>query len=132
MNMNKKFLKHYMETEPEGTSKKYIFLVDNQDIAMNIVMSGYQALYLGQEDDEYYFSVNSFIEDMRSISLQDLNKRSYAIGMYGKLLNACADIPCKAMNTTDVLKKAVGEDTYFMIFHNDSNHAVAIFLGTSF
>jgi hypothetical protein len=38
-----------METEPEGTSKKYIFLVDNQDIAMNIVMSGYQALYLGQE-----------------------------------------------------------------------------------
>ena len=53
MNMNKKFLKHYMETEPEGTSKKYIFLVDNQDIAMNIVMSGYQALYLGQEDDEY-------------------------------------------------------------------------------
>ena len=52
--MNKKFLKHYMETEPEGTSKKYIFLVDNQDIAMNIVMSGYQALYLGQEDDGYY------------------------------------------------------------------------------
>ena len=67
--MNKKFLKHYMETEPEGTSKKYIFLVDNQDIAMNIVMSGYQALYLGQEDDEYYFSVNSFIEDMRSIGI---------------------------------------------------------------
>ena len=55
--MNKKFLKYYMETEPEGTSKKYIFLVDNQDIAMNIVMSGYQALYLGQEDDGYYFSV---------------------------------------------------------------------------
>ena len=419
--MNKKFLKHYMETEPEGTSKKYIFLVDNQDIAMNIVMSGYQALYLGQEDDGYYFSVNSFIEDMRSIqfhgtcqsvyhyvaacttkwmndrilefckesgldgkagwqlfkekeylgkldnqpevgktleqfilrferepkndpelsrfhkfdskgkvtgvrdmeivdyivdnvnffvrgeipyyyehgvfiedtkgvklkyriqkliyrdqvnsstiqrvynllitqpqiyrnsyelnkqpahwinfrnayydvlsgeliehdpkyltinqipfpyypedrekvlegganirkyldssipdkieqqmfweyfgycmttdtqfqkflmlkgnggtgksvavaliqhvignentssiSLQDLNKRFYATGMYGKLLNACADIPCKAMNTTGVLKKAVGEDMYFMIFHNDGNHAVAIFLGTSF
>ena len=59
--MNKKFLKHYMETEPEGTSKRYIFLVDNQDIAMNIVMSGYQALYLGQEDDGYYFSVNSFV-----------------------------------------------------------------------
>lgn len=70
--MNKKFLKHYMETEPEGTSKKYIFLVDNQDIAMNIVMSGYQALYLGQEDDGYYFSVNSFIEDMRSINQQDV------------------------------------------------------------
>ena len=56
-----------METEPEGTSKKYIFLVDNQDIAMNIVMSGYQALYLVQEDDGYYFSADSFIEEMRAI-----------------------------------------------------------------
>ena len=71
-------------------------------------------------------------ENTSSISLQDLNKRFYATGMYGKLLNACADIPCKAMNTTGVLKKAVGEDMYFMIFHNDGNHAVAIFLGTSF
>ena len=50
-------------------------------------------------------------ENTSSISLQDLNKRFYATGMYGKLLNACADIPCKAMDTTDVLKKAVGEDT---------------------
>ena len=50
-------------------------------------------------------------ENTSSISLQDLNKRFYATGMYGKLLNICADIPCKAMDTTDVLKKAVGEDT---------------------
>ena len=52
--MNKKFLKHYMETNPEGTAQTYIFLVDNQDIALNIVMSGYQALCLVQEDDGYY------------------------------------------------------------------------------
>ena len=51
--MNKKFLKHYMETNPEGTAQTYIFLVDNQDIALNIVMSGYQALCLVQEDDGY-------------------------------------------------------------------------------
>ena len=50
---------------------------------------------------------------MSSISLQDLNKRFYATGMYGKLLNACADIPCKAMENTDVLKKAVGEVRLF-------------------
>ena len=31
-----------METNPEGTVQTYIFLVDNQDIALNIVMSGYQ------------------------------------------------------------------------------------------
>ena len=59
--MNKKFLKHYMETNPEGTVQTYIFLVDNQDIALNIVMSGYQALCLVQEDDGYYFSADSFI-----------------------------------------------------------------------
>ncbi len=75
--MNKKFLKHYMETEPEGTAKKYIFLIDNQDIAMNIVMSGYQALYLGQEDDEYYFSVDSFIEEMRSIQFHGTCQSAY-------------------------------------------------------
>ena len=58
--MNKKFLKHYMETNPEGTAQTYIFLVDNQDIALNIVMSGYQALCLAQEDDGYYFSADSW------------------------------------------------------------------------
>ena len=65
--MNKKFLKHYMEINPEGTAQTYIFLVDNQDIALNIVMSGYQALCLVQEDDGYYFSADSFIEEMRAI-----------------------------------------------------------------
>lgn len=59
--MNKKFLKHYMETNPEGTAQTYIFLVDNQDIALNIVMSGYQALCLVQEDDGYYFSADSWV-----------------------------------------------------------------------
>ena len=56
-----------METNPEGTVQTYIFLVDNQDIAPNIVMSGYQALCLVQEDDGYYFSADSFIEEMRAI-----------------------------------------------------------------
>ena len=59
---------------------------------------------------------------MSSISLQDLNKRFYATGMYGKLLNACADIPCKAMENTDVLKKAVGEDT--LIYEKKGQDAI--------
>ena len=67
ISLNKKFLKHYMETNPEGTAQTYIFLVDNQDIALNIVMSGYQALCLVQEDDGYYFSADSFIEEMRAM-----------------------------------------------------------------
>lgn len=50
-------------------------------------------------------------ENYSSISLQDLNKRFYATGLFGKQLNACADIPCTAMQNVDILKKAVGEDT---------------------
>lgn len=50
-------------------------------------------------------------ENCSSISLQDLNKRFYATGLFGKQLNACADIPCTAMQSVDIIKKAVGEDT---------------------
>lgn len=51
------------------------------------------------------------LENCSSISLQDLNKRFYATGLFGKQLNACADIPCTAMQSVDIIKKAVGEDT---------------------
>lgn len=46
-----------------------------------------------------------------SMSLQNLNQRFYPTGLFGKLLNACADIPSTAMENVDVIKKAVGEDT---------------------
>lgn len=51
------------------------------------------------------------INNCSSISLQDLNRRFYATGLFGKLLNGCGDIPCKALDSIDVLKKAVGEDS---------------------
>ena len=66
-----------METNPEGTAQTYIFLMDNQDIALNIVMSGYQALCLVQEDDGYYFSADSFIEEMRSIQFTGSCQSAY-------------------------------------------------------
>ena len=50
-------------------------------------------------------------ENCVSISLQNLNKRFYPTSLFGKLLNACADIPSTAMQNIDNLKKAVGEDT---------------------
>lgn len=34
--MNKLFLGQYMKTEPTSTDKKYLFLVDSQDIAFAI------------------------------------------------------------------------------------------------
>ena len=143
--MNKKFLKHYMETNPEGTAQTYIFLVEN--------IKKYLASSLPNKEEQQTFRFHHFltlkgnggtgksvavsliqhvvgITNMSSISLQDLNKRFYATGMYGKLLNACADIPCKAMENTDVLKKAVGEDTLIyekkgqdaIHFHSYANH----------
>ena len=51
------------------------------------------------------------VRNCSSISLQDMNKRFYATGLFGKLLNACGDIPCRALDSIDVLKKAVGEDS---------------------
>ena len=46
-----------------------------------------------------------------SMSLQNLNQRFYPTGLFGKLLNACADIPSTAMESVDIIKKAVVEDT---------------------
>ena len=45
------------------------------------------------------------------MSLQNLNQRFHPTGLFGKLLNACADIPSTAMESVDIIKKAVGEDT---------------------
>ena len=60
-----------------GTAKNYIFLVDNQDIAMNIVMFGYQALYLGQQEEEGYYSIDGFVDEMRSMQFQGSCQSSY-------------------------------------------------------
>lgn len=51
------------------------------------------------------------LRNCASISLQDLNRRFYPTGLFCKLLNACADISSKAMESVDTIKKAVGEDT---------------------
>lgn len=52
-------------------------------------------------------------ENTSSISLQQLNERFYPYMLLGKLLNACADIPSKAMEAVDGIKKATGEDSLF-------------------
>jgi P4 family phage/plasmid primase-like protien len=46
-----------------------------------------------------------------SISLQDLSKRFYPAELYGKILNACADIKGGVLDDISNLKKASGEDT---------------------
>lgn len=50
-------------------------------------------------------------ENISNLSLQDLNERFSATNLFGKILNSCADIPSKAMEQVDVIKKITGEDT---------------------
>lgn len=49
-------------------------------------------------------------ENISNLSLQDLNERFNATNLFGKILNSCADIPSKAMEQVDIIKKITGED----------------------
>lgn len=49
-------------------------------------------------------------ENVSSITLQDLNERFMPTELLGKLLNACADLPKKALDQVDAIKRIVGED----------------------
>lgn len=74
--LNKHFLKHYMTTEPQTMEQKYIFLVDNENLAMNIVASEYQAIALISGGEAYY-SVYSFIEYMEEIAFAGTYRSDY-------------------------------------------------------
>lgn len=52
-------------------------------------------------------------ENRSNISMQQLNERFYPAMLLGKTLNACADIPSRAMEAVDGIKKATGEDSLF-------------------
>ncbi len=41
--MNKNFLEHYMKTKPETMKQKYLFLVDDQELAFAVIAAGYYA-----------------------------------------------------------------------------------------
>ena len=49
-------------------------------------------------------------DNCSGVSLQDLNERFFPSMLYGKLVNACADISSEAMRQVDNIKKATGED----------------------
>ena len=49
-------------------------------------------------------------ENCSPLSIQDLTQRFYPSELYGKLLNACADIKAGTLNDVSNLKKATGED----------------------
>ncbi len=49
-------------------------------------------------------------ENVSCITLQDLNERFTPTELLGKLLNACADLPKKALEQVDAIKRITGED----------------------
>ena len=49
-------------------------------------------------------------ENVCSITIQDLNERFTPTELLGKLLNACADLPKKALDQVDAIKRITGED----------------------
>lgn len=49
-------------------------------------------------------------ENASCITLQDLNERFTPTELLGKLLNACADLPKKALDQVDAIKRITGED----------------------
>lgn len=49
-------------------------------------------------------------ENVSCITLQDLQERFTPTELLGKLLNACADLPRKALEQVDAIKRITGED----------------------
>lgn len=74
--MNKNFLEHYMKTKPETLEQKYLFLVDDQDMAFAIISAGYPAITLMNGQDAYH-SVDSFIEYMDEIACTGTYQMDY-------------------------------------------------------
>ena len=74
--LNKIFLEHYMKTKPETNEQKYLFLVDNQDMAFAIISAGYPAITLMNGQDAYH-TVDSFIEYMDEIACTGTYQMDY-------------------------------------------------------
>ena len=94
-----------------------VFELDNEFHEAILDLVSFKRLKKAWEDLNYGNIVTGYNMEIDS---EQVIKRQYLI--HGKLLNACADIPCKAMENTDVLKKAVGEDT--LIYEKKGQDAI--------
>ena len=74
--MNKLFLEQYTRTEATSTDKKYLFLVDSQDIAFAIISAGHCAVLLSSES-EYYYGLESFLGYTDEISMTGTYQMDY-------------------------------------------------------
>lgn len=86
--MNKNFLEHYMKTKPETDEQKYIFLVDNQDLAFSLIGAGFLTVALLPAEDGYH-SLESFAAYMEEIAYAGTYQMDYCYvtACYGKKYN---------------------------------------------
>ena len=62
--MNKKIVKAWIKENPPTVSASYLFIVDNQDIALNILSVDMRCILL-EHGNEFLFSVEELIDFLR-------------------------------------------------------------------
>lgn len=75
--MNKPFFLHYMENEPTNAKEKYIFIVDNEEIAQSIILAGFKSVFLANEDSEYQYSIDTFLSYLDEIAYKGKCRTDY-------------------------------------------------------
>ncbi len=99
--MNKNFLEHYMKTKPETLEQRYLFLMDDQELAFAVIAAGYYAVALLPERDGYY-DLESFITYMAEIACTGTYQTDY-----------CYVPACTMKKTNDLeMAKANGVNVY--------------------
>lgn len=85
-----------MKTKPETTEQKYLFLVDNLDIAYALIYAGYPAIFLINRSDAYH-SVDSFIEYMHEIACTGTCQMDYVYvpACSSKKINDLLEVYCQ-------------------------------------
>lgn len=75
--MNKAFFKHYMSVEPISAADKYIFVVDNEEISQSIILAGFKSVFLANEDSEYQYSIDTFLNYLDEIAYMGKCRTDY-------------------------------------------------------
>lgn len=77
--MNKNWLMHQIENTPQDLNSSYIFLVDDMDLALNILAGGFgvQALLEEPEQKDIFFTIEGFISYMKSLDNKGTSRMEY-------------------------------------------------------
>ena len=73
--MNRLLFENYMHTEPDTLDKKYLFIVDNINLALSIIDAGFSTVVL--QEEEGYFSLDGLIAYLSSIASRGTCRMDY-------------------------------------------------------